>query len=77
MTKHARAKQVAIQVTNHAEHIRLHISDDGEGFDAQAVGGMSLGLGIMRERAESIGAVIQIESRVGEGTHITLVWRKP
>jgi signal transduction histidine kinase len=31
-------------------------------------------MGIMRERAESIGAALTIESEPGRGTKVTVVW---
>jgi|GEM_PF-6173257 len=36
---------------------------------------MALGLGIMRERAESIGASLHIRSAPEQGTTITLDWK--
>jgi signal transduction histidine kinase len=33
-------------------------------------------MGIMRERAESIGAALTIESEIGRGTEITVVWKE-
>jgi len=74
--KHARAEQVIVRVENHDNHVSLEISDDGEGFNLEATRGTSLGLGIMRERAEGIGAALQIESHIGEGTRITIIWDK-
>ncbi len=56
--------------------MELCIEDDGRGFDAQCVPPDCLGLGIMRERAEAIGADIEIDSRPGQGTRVTVVWQK-
>ena len=53
----------------------LRISDDGRGFDPDQVSPESLGLGIMRERAEAIGAALTIESEVGQGTQVIVVWQ--
>lgn len=76
VAKHARASEV--QVTLRCEHDGsiLEIQDDGQGFDATRVTPEHLGLAIMRERAESIGAALAIESAHGEGTTISLVWRQ-
>ncbi len=74
--KHARAREVIVHVENYDDHIALEISDDGEGFDSDATHGTSLGLGIMRERADTIKAALQIESKIGEGTRITVTWYK-
>ena len=86
MVKHAEARQVTVALhasptldtTEWAQwrgQIVLKISDDGRGFDpAEAVSGQ-LGLSIMRERAESVGALLSMQSRPGTDTHITLVWK--
>jgi two-component system sensor histidine kinase UhpB len=49
----------------------LDVSDDGEGFDPAAI---SAGAGLrgMRERAVLIGADLEVASRPGEGTSVTL-----
>ena len=55
--------------------VALTISDDGTGFDPLGNASNSLGLGIMRERAESIGAILTIDSQPGAGTQVEVVWR--
>ncbi|MBN1135054.1 MAG: GAF domain-containing protein [Anaerolineae bacterium] len=57
-----------------AAPIELSIADDGRGFDLTAVQPDSLGLGIMRERAEGIGAKLTIRSQIGQGTQVTVLW---
>jgi len=59
------------------QQVELHIKDDGCGFDPQQVSSEHLGLGIMCERAETIGATLKIQSRPDQGTHIEVVWPKP
>jgi signal transduction histidine kinase len=51
---------------------RLTIADDGTGFDPQAATGDAAGFGLvsMRERAESVGGTLRVESAPGEGTVI-------
>ena len=39
----------------------LRVYDDGRGFDPQHVSPEQLGLGIMRERAKSVGATLAVE----------------
>ena len=51
--------------------------DDGAGFDPAAGSSGQLGLGIMRERAESIGADLRIESAPGQGTTVSVSWLTP
>ncbi len=84
VAKHARAGQSAVSLrcvpANIAktgqEQVELSISDDGRGFDRTSVTPDRLGLGIMRERAEAIGATLKIESRPGHGTQVQAVWKK-
>ena len=54
--------------------VELAIRDDGRGFDPDDVPPEHMGLGIMRERAESAGAQLGIVSQTGRGTQVTVVW---
>jgi PAS domain S-box-containing protein len=58
-------------------HLLLQVSDDGHGFDPRSAHGEQMGLRIMRERAESIGARLAVESRPGAGTRVSLEWSSP
>lgn len=54
---------------------RLEVRDDGKGFDAATLaerGRRSFGVGLMRERAELVGARLEIESNPGGGTRVRL-----
>ena len=55
-----------------ADHIELTITDDGRGFDLEAVrrDGSGLGLVSMEERAHVVGGDLQIITRPGQGTTI-------
>jgi two-component system nitrate/nitrite sensor histidine kinase NarX len=53
----------------------VNVQDDGTGFDPIDVSPDSLGLGIMWERLEAIGATLKIESEPGQGTRIILLWQ--
>jgi signal transduction histidine kinase len=75
VTKHANATRVGLRVISSRDRVQLVVEDDGQGFSFDQVGGDSLGLGIMRERAESIGADLKIETAKQEGTRVTVVWR--
>jgi signal transduction histidine kinase len=78
VVKHAQASQVDVSLrcisTSQEAHVELCIRDDGLGFDPDLVAQDRLGLGIMHERAESIGAQLQIESQPAHGTQVTVVW---
>lgn len=72
--KHAQATQVEIRFRWRDGKAQLIINDDGQGFDSEQIAPTSLGIGIMRERAERVGALLAISSVVGEGTQIILNW---
>ena len=74
IVKHAGASQATVSLRLQPEKVHLLIEDDGSGFDPETVSPEHLGLGIMRERAEAIGASLEIDSRVGHGTRIAVVW---
>ncbi|HEX2997457.1 MAG TPA: ATP-binding protein, partial [Anaerolineales bacterium] len=56
------------------DKVCLSIIDNGSGFDPARVPPDHLGLKIMCERAETIGARISVYSEPGEGTQISVVW---
>jgi signal transduction histidine kinase len=82
VVKHADAAEVEISLyctftqegEGRGEAVVLFISDDGRGFNPDSVPSDRLGLGIIRERAEAIGARLKIESELGQGTQVLVVW---
>jgi PAS domain S-box-containing protein len=76
IAKHADASQVVLSVECEQDRISLSIKDDGRGFDMVSISHESLGLGIMKERAENIGAILSIYSEVEKGTQIAVAWKK-
>jgi len=77
VTKHAEASQVAIELVCEAAAVQLTITDDGQGFDTNDVPPECMGLDIIRERAEAVGATIKITSQPGAGTSIVVAWPIP
>jgi signal transduction histidine kinase len=69
--RHAAAGLIAISVECRPNMLRVIINDDGCGFDP-AVANDGLGLVGMRERAQAIGARLDIVSAVGRGTRVRL-----
>ena len=70
--KHARASQVWLDVQQQPEW-RFEVRDDGSGFDSEAgIDDSHVGLRIMSERAERIGARLDVISTPGAGTSVVL-----
>src|SRR2546425_11489875 len=73
--KHAQASTVGIVWQKAKDQWVMHCTDDGVGFDLVKVARRqrSVGLLAMRERAELIGAQLQVQSTPGQGTAVTLL----
>lgn len=75
--KHARAHEVKLSLRNE-EDFELVVSDDGCGFDRDAImrgsddASTHVGLHIMLERAQRMHAKLDIQSRPGQGTRLSL-----
>jgi PAS domain S-box-containing protein len=76
IVKHARAQRAAIRLRQRADAIELTIEDNGLGFEFTGIQPQNLGISIMRERAEAIGALLDIQSQPQQGTTVVLVWPK-
>ena len=74
VVKHAKASQAVVTLRCSNESLRLTVADNGVGFDPSTVTADHLGLKIMRERAEAIGAKLSVYSEPGEGTQISVIW---
>jgi signal transduction histidine kinase len=74
VAKHARATQAQVSLNCHPDYIELSITDDGGGFVWEGIKPKSLGLTIMQERTEAIGATLVINSQVGQGTQVVVRW---
>jgi two-component system nitrate/nitrite sensor histidine kinase NarX len=71
--KHARATTVWVDVQQSPQW-RIEVRDDGHGFDSDepAEDETHVGLRIMRERAQGIGADVSVRSTAGEGTRVVI-----
>ncbi|HLF40450.1 MAG TPA: GAF domain-containing protein [Acidimicrobiia bacterium] len=74
VVKHAGATRVAVTLTTTGDTVRLVVEDDGKGFGprdlARERATEAYGLAGMRERAELVGARLNVTSRPGEGTRV-------
>lgn len=69
--KHAGARHVAITLRQESGCLRLQVTDDGAGFEpAHVVEGH--GLTSLRHRAAALGGELELTSRPGGGTTVTL-----
>jgi signal transduction histidine kinase len=71
--KHAHAHIIRVHLRFGEAETEIQISDDGRGFDPAAAG-MKGGFGIpgMKERAQKIGGMLQIDCVPGKGTTVTV-----
>jgi signal transduction histidine kinase len=74
VSKHSRAAEALVTLTQRDQHLLLSISDGGAGFDPDDERcKQGLGLFSMQERARLIGARLKLRAEPGKGTHIE-VW---
>ncbi|MFN2421731.1 MAG: PAS domain S-box protein [Gemmatimonadota bacterium] len=71
VARHAGASRGSVFLTKYPNAITLEVQDDGKGVpEGVLVGRQSLGILGMRERAESCGGELDIESQPGQGTTV-------
>lgn len=70
--RHSQAAQVKVVLDMGDERVRVSVEDNGKGFDPDTVQqGNSLGLRLIRERAEMLGGNFEMDSAVGKGARIS------
>jgi two-component system NarL family sensor kinase len=74
--KHARATVVTVRLRRRNGRVVLTVADDGTGFDParidQSVAEGHIGLGSLLVRFDATGGAIDIESKIGRGTLVTV-----
>lgn len=72
--KHAQASAARIVIGFEAagNRVFVRIEDDGQGFDPASIPAEHYGISIIRGRAQSLAGQIEIDSRPGAGTVVTL-----
>ena len=68
--KHARARNVNIEISRVENQVMLAVRDDGQGFDASRARRGRWGMTTMRERAEAAGGSLKVETAPGQGTRV-------
>jgi two-component system sensor histidine kinase DegS len=54
------------------DRVRVSVDDNGRGFDPESLEqSNSLGLKLIRERAEMLGGSFELDSNPGKGTRVT------
>jgi signal transduction histidine kinase len=76
VTRHAKASQVLVTIQNERQTLRCSIKDNGVGFDVSSlsarIGVRGLGMIGIRERLESVGGSLALESTLGQGTELVI-----
>ena len=73
--KHASATSATVRIAIERDAVALEVIDDGHGFDphlSEPTGWPRFGLQTMRERAQAIGGVFDLDARPGAGTRVTV-----
>lgn len=71
-SRHSQATLVKILLDLGEDRVRVSVDDNGKGFDPESIQqGTSLGLKLIRERAEMLGGNFEIDSTLGTGARIS------
>jgi signal transduction histidine kinase len=71
---HAQASRIRVQLYGEGAGTHVCVEDDGTGFDVLTEHQGHYGIQIMRERVQSAGGQIYIDSKPGKGTRITALF---
>ena len=74
IAKHAEATQAELTIHCHPGGLSMMIRDNGRGFNPAKISPEHLGMGIMEERADNIGASLTITSQSDKGTQVQVYW---
>ena len=80
VVKHADVDDAVVTLRVDEDAVLAQVRDEGPGFDPTAVRpdrGRHVGLGLLRERARLSGGALEVDSRRGEGTTLTLRLPRP
>ena len=71
--KHAQANIVEISISEVEDHIVIDISDDGLGFEPEAIAEGGIGLSNINSRIRYLGGTMKLDSQPGEGSHYAFI----
>jgi PAS domain S-box-containing protein len=74
IAKHSGATQVSVDLVSKSNQVKLHVLDDGRGFERDDIAGDKMGIKIMTERASEIDAKLEIISSPRKGTEVSVSW---
>lgn len=70
--RHSQATLVKVMLDLGEDRVRVSVDDNGRGFDTESIQqSNSLGLKLIRERAEMLGGNFEVDSNPGKGTRVT------
>jgi PAS domain S-box-containing protein len=72
VARHAQARHAKVVIHKDGDQLRIQVEDDGVGFNVAKSGAAGFGLFSIRERLEYIGGQLQVKSKLGHGTLVTL-----
>ena len=75
IAKHSEATQVTVRLDCQPDKTELSIQDNGIGFDFQLSHHEGLGMGILHERARTVGARFDVDSRLEAGVRLCVKWQ--
>ena len=68
--RHSQASSAALVLRRHCGNTELIVTDDGVGFDRDALPAGSFGLRSVELRASTLGATLEVDSAPGRGTRV-------
>jgi signal transduction histidine kinase len=74
IARHANASSLVVDLAGTESRIILRIIDDGYGFDNAVTSPGGMGMDIMQERADEVGAQLVVSSEQDIGTTVEVTW---
>ncbi len=75
VVKHAKARTATVSICRDDDELRVSVEDDGVGFDTSEIDRRNRGFGLfsIRQLLTEFGGQVEVESKPGQGTRVTLV----